>query len=163
MPFCYKCGNYESEGAHHCSKCGEPMHGQEKTNDANKARDAFAQFTDTPDSTMQYTRADIEANKKFGVLSYLGLLVLIPLFAAKNSPYARFHTNQGLVLFLLYSAWNVASYTLHWAVWFAAWTIDLADAAVAIAYIAFVVIGIINVGKNRARELPIIGGIRILK
>ena len=162
MPFCYKCGNFEEEGRTYCRKCGEPMH-VEKKDDAQKARDAFEQFTDTPDSTAQYTQADIDANKKFGILAYLGFLVLIPLFAAKDSPYARFHTNQGLVLFLTYSAWEVTSYVLHWTVWFASWTIDLADAAVAIAYIALVVIGIINAAKRRARELPLLGGIRILK
>ena len=36
-----------------------------------------------------------------GVLSYLGILVFVPLIAGnKQSPYVRFHTNQGLVLFI---------------------------------------------------------------
>jgi len=32
------------------------------------------------------------------ILAYLTWLVLIPLFAAKESKFARFHCNQGIVL-----------------------------------------------------------------
>ena len=44
--------------------------------------------------------ADAEQNKVFGILAYLGILCLIPLLAAKDSRFARYHANQGLVLFL---------------------------------------------------------------
>ena len=43
---------------------------------------------------------DIEDNKFMSVLAYLGLFVLIPIFAAKDSDFARFHSNQGLVLLI---------------------------------------------------------------
>ena len=44
---------------------------------------------------------DVEANKVYGVLAYLGFLVLIPILVAKESPYAKFHSNQGLTLFIV--------------------------------------------------------------
>ena len=44
--------------------------------------------------------ADVEKNKVFGVLAYLGILFLVPLLAAKDSRFAMYHANQGLVLFL---------------------------------------------------------------
>src|SRR5689334_12413568 len=44
--------------------------------------------------------ADIEQNKVYAVLAYIGLLFLVPLFAAPNSKFARYHTNQGIVLFI---------------------------------------------------------------
>ena len=45
--------------------------------------------------------ADVNANKVMGVLAYLGILVLIPIFAAKGSKFARSHANQGLILLIL--------------------------------------------------------------
>ena len=54
----------------------------------------------TPDYTTSFDPADVQSNKVMGVLAYLSWLVLIPLFAARNSPFARFHCNQGIVLAL---------------------------------------------------------------
>ena len=39
-------------------------------------------------------------DKLMGVLAYLGILVLIPLLAAKDSKFAQFHAKQGLTLFI---------------------------------------------------------------
>ena len=50
------------------------------------------------DHTNEFDPTDIQNNKTMGILSYIGLLVLVPIFAAKNSKFARFHANQGLVL-----------------------------------------------------------------
>lgn len=47
-----------------------------------------------------FNTEDVNGNKVFGILAYIGILFLVPLFAAKDSQYARFHTNQGLVLFI---------------------------------------------------------------
>lgn len=55
----------------------------------------------TADSTAQFDPQDINANKGMSVLAYIGILFLVPLLACPNSRFARFHTNQGLVLFLL--------------------------------------------------------------
>ena len=57
------------------------------------------------DTTTSY---DVESNKAMAVLSYLGILVLVPLLGAKNSPFARFHTNQGLILCIATILYSVA-------------------------------------------------------
>ena len=51
----------------------------------------------TTDSTYEFDQKDIEQNKVMALLSYLGILVLVPLLGAKGSKYARFHTSQGTV------------------------------------------------------------------
>lgn len=38
-------------------------------------------------------------DKVYGILAYIGILVLVPLLAGKTQ-FARFHANQGLVLFI---------------------------------------------------------------
>lgn len=43
---------------------------------------------------------DVESNKVVAALSYLGILFLVPLLAAKQSKFAQFHAKQGLVLFV---------------------------------------------------------------
>ena len=39
--------------------------------------------------------------KTLALESYLGILVLAPIFGAKKSPFVRFHANQGLVLCII--------------------------------------------------------------
>ena len=66
----------------------------------------------TEDYTAQFDPQDIASNKVMGVLAYIGILVLIPIFAAKNSPFARFHANQGLILFIAELCLMVISWLL---------------------------------------------------
>ncbi|MBO4363977.1 MAG: hypothetical protein J5912_06325, partial [Clostridia bacterium] len=47
---------------------------------------------------------DINDNKGLTILAYIGPLVFIPMFVRKNSKFARFHCNQGLILFILEAA-----------------------------------------------------------
>ena len=60
--------------------------------------DKLNELTNTEDRTSSYSPEDINNNKAMAILAYLSWLVLIPLFAAKESPFARFHVNQGLCL-----------------------------------------------------------------
>lgn len=50
---------------------------------------------------------DIRENKLWALLSYLGILVLIPLLAKKDSKFAQFHAKQGLVLFIANLIWMI--------------------------------------------------------
>lgn len=44
----------------------------------------------------------IDPNKLMAAISYLGILVLIPLFVSRNDPFVRFHVKQGLVILVGY-------------------------------------------------------------
>ena len=109
------------------------------------------------------------------MLSYIGLLVLIPIFGASRSPFARFHANQGVVLLIFNVAYSIARAitmgimrALLYHEYFISGKIifHIANGATGLVQVLFVVwmvIGIVNAAKGRARELPIIGRIRILK
>jgi len=107
---------------------------------------------------------DAEDNKIMAILAYLNILVLVPIFAAKESPFARFHANQGLVLL-------IASIALYFVFFILAMVlIFIIPALVSMIYWilylgigVFVVLGIINAVKGEAKELPLIGKIKILK
>ena len=147
---------------------------EEKLQQATTAVDNFAQkLGNTADSTAQFSKEDIEQNKVMSVLAYFGFLVIVPIVAAKNSPFARFHSNQGLVLFLGMIAWiiadSIASAILRAILWkgLGLWSIySLCTTVLDICYLVFTIlaiIGIINALNGRAKDLPLIGKFRILK
>ena len=115
----------------------------------------------TPDYTSSFDPADVQANKVMGVLAYLSWLVLIPLFAARNSPFARFHCNQGIVLALAEVLAGVIL-GIGRRLPLIGWVFRLVGGLASIAWIVLAVIGILNALNGRAKELPLIGGINIL-
>jgi uncharacterized membrane protein len=105
--------------------------------------------------------ADVEKNKVFGILAYLGILWLVPLLAAKDSPFAKYHCNQGLVLFLgAIAAW-IANIILDMVLvfvpvlgWFLMFILHL---GIIISILALAIIGIINAANGVCKPLPVIG------
>ncbi len=97
---------------------------------------------------------DVAQNKAMGIMSYLGFLVLIPILggAAKKSDYARFHANQGLILFLAYI---VATILLN--------VVAIVGYIISLAVSIFCIMGIISAVKGTGNPLPLIGAIKILK
>ena len=118
-------------------------------------------LNETPDYTSSFDPADVQANKAMGVLSYLGILVLIPLLAAKNSPFARFHCNQGIVLALAEALAGIVL-GIGRKLPLIGWIFRLAGGLASVLWIVLAVIGIINAVNGQAKELPVIGGIKIL-
>ena len=87
MAKCPNCGAPMEDNAKFCPSCGAPVNEAPKTEnqgEQNKNENFFTQLNDTPDTTADYTKEDIDKNKVMGVLAYLGLLVLVPLLAAKD-------------------------------------------------------------------------------
>jgi len=48
-----------------------------------------------------FDKKDIDDNKVLAALSYLWILVFIPLFLKKDSKFAQEHAKQGLVMFII--------------------------------------------------------------
>ncbi|RQW89026.1 MAG: hypothetical protein EHM79_04460 [Geobacter sp.] len=97
---------------------------------------------------------DIEKNKAMAILAYI--IFLIPLLAAKESKFAMYHANQGLVLFLLALAVNVVGGIIPFLGWFV--ILPLGNLLV----IVLAILGIVNAAKGEAKPLPLIGGIKLL-
>ncbi len=98
-------------------------------------------------------KSDAEANKWYGVIAYLSILCLIPLFAAKKSPFAQFHARQGLVLFLAGIVLNVVSYFVPgYGVGFIVWWVELALGIIAL-------IGLINAWQGKMWEIPVVADV----
>lgn len=125
--------------------------------------------SDRPSSTTYVTPAtydvgtgmseaqDAEQNKVMGILAYIGILFLVPLFSAKESRFAMYHANQGLVLFLF----SVITSTVGSVIPVVGWFLILPIAA--IMSLVFAVMGIINAANGQMKPLPLIGNYQILK
>lgn len=137
-------------------------------------------MTDTPnpaDSTPPNTPptdavadpADIEKNKVMAVLAYLGILVLVPILAAKDSKFARYHANQGLILFITWIAVMVVVgcpltlFQIFVHIKFLGCCLDLVPFALFIGLLVLAIMGIINAVNGVMKPLPVIGSYTILK
>ena len=129
----------------------------------NKKLDALAAKLDGKDFTANYSAKDKEDSKLWAILAYFGLLCLIPLFAAKESPYAKFHTNQGLVFLIFEAGLGVCSIIFSLIPFVKTLIAPFFISATIIFGATMFVYGLMNAVQDRAKELPGIGGIRILK
>lgn len=107
---------------------------------------------------------DVNNNKVFGILSYFSLLFLVPLFAAKESRFAKFHANQGLVAFLtqlILTAVSSAVCALL-GVMHLGFLASILGPLVSLVCLVFSVTGIVFAAQGKAKELPLIGKFHIL-
>lgn len=98
---------------------------------------------------------DVEKNKAMAILAYI--IFFIPLIAARDSRFAMYHANQGLVLFLAAVVINIVGGIIPFIGWFLILPFGW------IAVLVFAIIGIINSSKGEMKPLPLIGGISIIK
>jgi uncharacterized membrane protein len=112
-----------------------------------------------PAAAMGPDAIDIQHNKVFAVLAYIGILFLVPLLAAPRSRFARYHTNQGIVLFLAILVVSVAIPIV---------SIIMTPIGISAGFIlpagvlAFMIIGIIHAASGEYKPLPWIGHFRLL-
>lgn len=94
----------------------------------------------------------------FSVLAYIGILFIVPLIAAKDSKFAMYHANQGLVLFLAEIVAGLAASILSVAL-----IGFLLMPLLWIVGIILSIIGIMNAANKQMKPLPVIGGITLIK
>lgn len=127
----------------------------------------------TPDHTTEMNPAEIQNNKWLGILSYLSWLVLVPVCIlkftksenyaeARASRFVQFHANQGLVLAITSV---LAQFVLNrlGKLPLIGWCFGIVGFLFSLVVLLMVIFGIVNVCNGQAKELPIIGGIRLLK
>lgn len=180
MAFCTNCGKELNESDKYCPFCGKEVGVHNNTYSAPKGSDfsdKFNEYTNTEDKTYEFDRMDISDNKVFALLSYIGILVLVPLIAAPKSRFARFHANQGLVLLIGEVAYSTVRgvllgalkllrhVTLFGGALFSPvyWAVNIITGVLSLAFLVFAIIGIINAAQGKAKELPIISKFKIIK
>jgi uncharacterized membrane protein len=105
------------------------------------------------------TDPDVEKNKLMAIVGYIvPILFFIPLVTeGKDSPFARFHANQQLVLLIVAIAVNVAGTMIPVIGWFLILPIGV------IVVLVLAVMGILNASRGEMKRLPVIGGAELIK
>lgn len=106
------------------------------------------------EANLNFTPEDIESNKVMAGLAYI--LFFLPLLACPDSPYGRYHANQGLLLLLLGLGGSIILSIIPIIGW-----ILLPFFGIAVFIVA--VIGLINGFSGKAKPLPIIGKYQLIK
>lgn len=183
MAFCPNCGTSVEAGVKFCPSCGSKQEAPAASAAATvppaaavppaapvppvqtKLENAFNQFNNTADNSAAYTPEEITGGKGMSVLAYLGILVLIPLFAVKDNRFVRFHTNQGLVLCIVEILWNIVYRIVRWILpyGFLYRLVGFIGTIVSLLFFVLLILGIVNACQGKAKELPIIGQFRLLK
>ena len=86
--------------------------------------------------------------KVTGIIAYIGLIGWIIAYIAGDREGAKFHLNQALVLAL-------AELIVSW--------IPVVGGILGLVLFIFAIVGIVSAAKEEEKELPLIGGIKILK
>ena len=163
MAFCYKCGSEVEENAKFCAKCGADLENPQETPASDAAKtdftDVINNITETEDTTAEFDAKDIENNKILSLFSYLWILFLVPMFAAKDSKFARFHVNQGIVLFIFNIAWSIVDLILSailGKIIVVSLVYGILSSVVSLAFFALAILGIVNACMGKAKKLPLI-------
>ncbi|MBR4369203.1 MAG: zinc ribbon domain-containing protein [Prevotella sp.] len=133
------------------------------SNQQESFEEKFQNLNNTADTTSQFDPQDITNNKVMAILAYFGILVLIPIFAAKESKFARFHANQGLILFIagiaIYIVQTIFYSIFSLRLW---WLISTVVGIIGLVIFVLAIIGIVNAAQGKAKELPLVGNFKIL-
>ena len=170
MVFCSKCGKKLNERARFCPRCAHRSESGEARALPFRSQEAAVPFSwdqagQMRDLSREFQESDVEQNKLMAVLSYFSLLVLLPILCAKDSKYARFHANQGLMLLLVSMGWQFISAMLNLVFDRYWWQFRFLLSLSGVGYLLILVLfcmGVANAVTGKAKELPLIGHFRIL-
>lgn len=179
MAYCVKCGAKVQDGAKFCPECGAKIPGSQ-TDSREKE-----QYTYTNQDTWNYNdqgfqnngyyqyeeekfhKEDVQRNKVMAVLSYIGILVLIPLLAGnKSSEYVQQHLNQGISLWvasLIVDVITDGSFLGYRLFYHHGWGLSVLGDIVSFVLLILAILGIISACKGTKKPLPVVGSIRIFK
>lgn len=112
------------------------------------------------DHSNEFGTQDIADNKVVCVLAYIPILFWIPLVAG-NTPFCKFHANQGLLLLLTSITLGTASGALGLVFgWIPiiGWIIPgLVSLVSSMAVLLLMIYGMVCTGQGQAKELPGVG------
>ncbi len=175
MAFCGNCGTQAGE-AKYCPSCGQPIGAavqspqqtqpEQLTQPIQQPPAPMYQPPVMPGAPQQADIRDAQDNKTMAILAYI--LFFIPLLtgAHKTSEFAKYHTNQGTVLFiaaLVYSfVYGILSFILAF-IPVVGWILIVVLGLASLIFLVLCIVGIINAANGRMQPLPVIGGITVIK
>ncbi len=175
MAYCRNCGKLLDEHARFCSYCGtqdDAIHTEaaqstsKMRNRAARLQQSSTRFLTVYDTTSAFTKDDIAQNRSVALLSYLHILVLVPLFGMRESRFAQYHARLGCNLLMYHLIAEILGAILISALgWIfilgvfvkiLVWVVNLALWGIAI-------FGIVSAVRGKAQELQALRKFRFFK
>lgn len=168
MAYCLNCGANLEEDDVVCPFCGGETGGRGSLRQiSDKITVDLRTVLHTEDESAGMDPYDIKENRGAAALSYLILTLFIPLGVRRRSDFARFHGSQALTLLLsaLFTGGGVlfAGWVLHFIPVVGEVLAALLLSLWGIVALCYAVFGIRMALSGKARPLPVIGRIRLLK
>lgn len=98
--------------------------------------------------------SDVDKNKTMAILAYF--IFFLPLIAAKDSKFAKFHANQSLIVLIISIAANVIGALIPVLG-------GVVATVVGLAALVLWIMGIINAANGEMKELPYVGQYKLIK
>lgn len=98
---------------------------------------------------------DVEKYKGYAIIAYILFFIPLLIDGAKDSPYVRFHVNQGCLLFIGY----VVTIIVGWFPFIG----GIISFFLGLILLVLFLIGIIRTAQGKSEPLPIIGNTTIIK
>jgi uncharacterized membrane protein len=158
MAICTNCGKQVQDGAKFCASCGQVQ-------EVQTAQQTYVPPV-VPGAPEQADIRDAQDNKVMAILAYIIFFIPLLTGAHKTSPFAKFHTNQGTILFLASAAYGIAYGILSAILLFIpviGWLLIFLLGVAGIIIPIFCILGIINVVNGTMKPLPFIGKFTIIK
>jgi len=95
----------------------------------------------------------VEEGMVWAIIGYIWILFLVPLLAKKDNKFALYHAKQGMMLFIVWVVFFVATLIVGWVPIIGL----LLSALMWIVLLVLFVIGIINAATGKYAPLPVVG------
>lgn len=146
----------------------------------NRVGDNIEKILETEDTSSDYKDEEIESYRGLAMLSYLGPFALIPYFKGKEHKYAYYHAVQGMNLLLVWVFYTIAAIMFYQikvkesctyvlgrkvgsCVSTTPWWIRFPFGVIGFMLFILSIIGIIYALWGKAKKLPLIDKVNIIK
>ena len=160
----YQNSNYNNKNNNNYSNSNQMNNYQNNNNSTNNNNNNFpdknmgfqdkleSAFKDVKDTSNEYSKEDIKKGKTLGILSYLGILVLIPYLSEKKNKYVIFHAKQGISLLIA----EIIVGGILWFLglilsWRVSWLVSICQTAFFFLSLVLSFMGIKNVCDGKAK------------
>lgn len=160
--FCTKCGKDNPDDSKFCVSCGAPLSEaapdqQPQQNEEAPPQSAQPQIIQNPPGPEQPKQqpGGVANEVIMAVLAYF--IFFIPLLAAPQDKFARYHANQGLIMLLTAVALGIVRaifFVIFWRVW---GVFNLIFTLAWLCWLALWIIGIVNAAQSKTKPVPVLG------
>ncbi len=97
-----------------------------------------------------------QEGKQIAWLSYLGILVIVPILVDPHNEYIKFHVRQGIAILLLELGWIILDLILEF-IPIIKYLAGILNFFIWLGFLAISIVGLINALQGEWKKLPVIG------